>query len=440
MEKFPMTLKPLLLAAVAAVALPAAAQTEIQWWHSMTGALGERVTEFANGFNASQKDYKIVPVYKGSYPESMTAAIAAYRAGTAPHIVQVFEVGTATMMSAKGAIKPVYQLMNESGVKWDPKAYVGAVAGYYTDRKGNMLSMPFNSSTPVYYINKDAFKKAGLDPNVAPKTWKEFAVTAGKLKASGQECVYTTGWPSWVHVENFSAWHNLPIGTAENGIASVNTEFKINSPAHVAHIEMLAGFAKNGWFTYAGRRNEAEAKFFSGECAMLTSSSAAQANIRKNAKFEFSVNFLPYNDAIAGAPQNSIIGGASLWVLGGKKPAEYKGVAQFMAYLSQPELQAQWHQMTGYVPITNAAAELTKKAGYYEKNPGTDIAVLQLNNQAPTANSKGLRFGNFVQGRTVIEEEIESVLAGKKDAKTAMDDAVKRGNDILKRFAATAKE
>jgi sn-glycerol 3-phosphate transport system substrate-binding protein len=440
MEKLTMTLKPLFLAALAAVALPAAAQTEIQWWHSMTGALGERVTEFANGFNASQKDYKIVPVYKGSYPESMTAAIAAYRAGTAPHIVQVFEVGTATMMSAKGAIKPVYQLMNESGVKWDPKAYVGAVAGYYTDRKGNMLSMPFNSSTPVYYINKDAFKKAGLDPNVAPKTWKDFAVTAGKLKASGQECVYTTGWPSWVHVENFSAWHNLPIGTAENGIASANTEFKINSPAHVAHIEMLAGFAKNGWFTYAGRRNEAEAKFFSGECAMLTSSSAAQANIRKNAKFEFSVNFLPYNDSIPGAPQNSIIGGASLWVLGGKKPAEYKGVAQFMAYLSQPELQAQWHQMTGYVPITNAAADLTKKAGYYEKNPGTDIAVLQLNNKTPTANSKGLRFGNFVQGRTVIEEEMEAVFSGKKDAKTAMDDAVKRGNDILKRFAATTKE
>ena len=438
-----MKLKSLAVAASASAALlglPAQAQTEIQWWHSMTGALGERVTEFANGFNASQKDYKVVPVYKGSYPESMTAAIAAYRAGNAPHIVQVFEVGTATMMGAKGAIKPVYVLMKESGLKFDPKAYVSAVAGYYTDRKGNMLSMPFNSSTPVFYINKDAFKKAGLDPNVAPKTWKEFAVTAGKLKASGQECVYTTGWPSWVHVENFSAWHNLPIGTLENGIVGVDTQFTINTPAHVAHIEMLGQFAKNGWFTYAGRQNQAEAKFFSGECAMLTSSSAAQANIRKNAKFDFSVNFLPYNDSIKGAPQNSIIGGASLWVLSGKKPAEYKGVAQFFNYISQPELQAQWHQLTGYVPITNAAAELTAKTGYYEKNPGTDIAVKQLNNKPPTANSKGLRFGNFVQGRTVIEEEIEAVLAGKKDAKTAMDDANSRGNEILRKFAATNKD
>jgi sn-glycerol 3-phosphate transport system substrate-binding protein len=428
------------LATLASLALPAAAQTEIQWWHSMSGANGDRVTAMATGFNATQKDYKVVPVFKGQYADSMTAAIAAFRAGKAPHIVQVFEVGTATMMSAKGAIKPVAELMKESGVKFDPKVYVSAVAGYYTDRKGNMLSFPFNSSTPVFYVNKDAFKKAGLNPDTAPKTWNEFAITAGKLKASGQECVYTTGWPSWVHVENFSAWHNLPIATLENGIGGVGTEFKINSPAHVAHIAMLGDFAKNGWFTYGGRTNTAEAKFFSGECAMLTSSSAAQGNIRANAKFPFSINFLPYNDGIKGAPQNSIIGGASLWVMGGKKAAEYKGVAQFLSYLSGPELQAKWHQDSGYVPITNAAAELTLKSGFYDKNPGADVAVKQLNNKAPTGNSKGLRFGNYVQGRTVIEEEIESVLAGKKDAKTAMDDAVRRGNDILRKFEATAKE
>jgi sn-glycerol 3-phosphate transport system substrate-binding protein len=431
----------LALAALAGglLAAQAQAQVEIQWWHSMTGALGDRVNEIATGFNAGQKDYKIVPVFKGTYPESMTAAIAAYRAGNAPHIVQVFEVGTATMMAAHGAIKPVYQLMKEANEPFDPKAYLGPVAGYYTDRKGNMLSMPFNSSTTVFYVNKDAFKKAGLDPNQAPKTWKDFAIAAGKLKASGQQCVYTTGWPAWVHVENFSAWHNLPIGTLENGIGGVKTEFKINSPEHVAHVQMLADFAKNGWFTYAGRKNEAEAKFFSGECAMLTSSSGAQANIRKNAKFDFSVNFLPYHDEIKGA-QNSIIGGASLWVLGGKKPADYKGVAKFFTYLSQPALQARWHEQTGYVPITNAAFAAAQKAGYYEKVPGADIAIKQLTNKPPTPNSKGLRFGNYVQGREVIEEEMEAVFAGKKDAKTAMDDATRRGNDILRRFEAANKE
>ena len=426
-------------AVLAFVATAARAQTEIQWWHSMTGANNTGVNELAARFNAAQKEYKVVPVFKGSYPESMTAAIAAFRAGNPPHILQVFEVGTATMMAAGKAIKPVYQMMAEAKEPFNPKNYHPAVAGYYTDRKGNMLSMPFNSSTPVFYINKDAFKKAGLDPNVAPKTWKEFAVVAGKLKASGQQCVYSTGWPSWVHIENFSAWHNLPIGTQENGIAGFNTEFRVNSPQHVAHIDMLADFAKKGWFTYSGRRNEAEARFFSGECAMVTSSSAAQANIRRNAKFEFSVNFLPYNDEIKGAPQNSIIGGASLWVFSGKKPEEYKGVTKFFSYLSRPEVQAKWHQETGYVPITNAAYELTKKSGYYEKNPGTDIANRQLGNKPPTPNSKGLRFGNFVQGREVIEEEMEAVFAGRKPAKQAMDDAVKRGNEILRRFEAANK-
>jgi sn-glycerol 3-phosphate transport system substrate-binding protein len=414
------------------------AQTEIQWWHSMQGALNDKVVELANGFNASQKDYKVVPIFKGQYPESMTAAIAAFRAGNAPHILQVFEVGTATMMGAKGAIKPVYQMMKEAGEPFDAKNYLPAVAGYYADSKGNLLSLPFNSSTPVFYVNRDALKKAGLD-GAAPKTWKEFAVVAGKLKASGQQCVYTTGWPSWVHVENFSTWHNLPIGTRENGIAGTDTEFKINSPQHVKHVEMLADFVKKGWFTYSGRKNEAEARFFSGECALLTSSSGAQANIRRNAKFDFSVNFLPYHDEIKGAPQNSIIGGATLWVMSGKNPAEYKGVTKFFSYLSSPAVQLDWHKSTGYVPITNSAYEMAKKEGYYDKVPGADIAVRQLTNKPPTANSKGLRFGNYVQGREIIEEEMEAVFAGKKDAKAAMDDAARRGNEILRKFQAANK-
>ena len=417
----------------------AQAQTEIQWWHSMGGALGEKLNEVAGKFNASQKEYKINAVFKGSYPESMTAPIAAFRAGGAPHILQVFGVGTATMMGAKGAIVPITKVMADAKEPFEPKAYLPAVAGYYTDSKGNMLSFPFNSSTVLFYINKDAFKKAGLDPEKAPKTWKEFGIAAGKLKASGQSCVYTTSWPSWMHIENFSAWHDVPIGTKQNGMGGMDAQFTINSPLHVRHISMLADFAKNGWFTYAGRTNQGDAKFSSGECAMFTGSSGAQAGIKKAAKFEWSVNFMPYHDDVKGAPQNSIIGGASLWVMGGKKPAEYKGVAKFMAYLSQPEVQMEWHTATGYVPITMVSYDMTRKSGFYDKNPGADMAVKQLNNKVPTANSKGLRFGNFVQGREVIEEELEAIFAGKKDAKAGLDEAVKRGNEILRKFQAANK-
>lgn len=425
-----------LAAALAAVASPVAAQTEIQWWHSMGGALGEALNELAGKFNASQKDYKVVATYKGSYPESMTAAIAAFRAGQAPHLLQVFEVGTATMMAAKGAIKPVYQLMKEQGEPFDPKAYLPVVTGYYSDPQGNMLSFPFNSSTVMFYINKDAFRKAGLDPNKAPRTWKEVQAAADKLKAAGQECVYTTSWPSWKHIENFSAWHNLPIGTKENGFGGLDTQFTFNSPLHVRHITMLADMAKKGQFTYAGRTNQGDAKFSSGECAMFTGSTGAQAGIRKAAKFDWSINFIPYHDDVPGAPQNSIIGGASLWVMSGRKAEEYKGVARFLAFLSRPEIQMEWHVKTGYVPITMAAYEMTKKSGFYEKDPGAELAVKQLTNKPPTANSKGLRFGNFVQGRTVIEEELEAAFAGKKSPKAALDDAVRRGNEILRQFEA----
>jgi sn-glycerol 3-phosphate transport system substrate-binding protein len=415
------------------------AQTEIHWWHSMGGALGERLAELAGKFNASQKDYKVVTVFKGTYPESMTAAIAAFRAGNAPHLLQVFEVGTATMMAAKGAIVPVAKVMADAKEPFDPKAYLPTVAGYYTDTKGNMLSFPFNSSTIMFYVNKDAFKRAGLDPNKPPRTWKEVRAAGDKLKAAGQGCVYTTSWPSWMHIENFSAWHNVPIGTKENGMGGFDTQFVINSPLHVRHLSMLGEMAKQGQFTYAGRTNQGDAKFTSGECAMYTGSTGAQATIRKGAKFDWSINFIPYHDDVKGAPQNSIIGGASLWVMGGKKPEEYRGVAKFFAYLSRPEVQMEWHTATGYVPITQAAYEMTRKSGFYQKDPGAELAVKQLTNKAPTANSKGLRFGNFVQGREVIEEEMEAVFAGRKDAKAALDDAVRRGNDILRKFEAANK-
>jgi len=426
------------LAVAGTFAAPVQAQTEIQWWHSMGGALGERVKAIADKFNASQKDFAVVPVYKGSYPVSMTAAIAAFRAKNPPHIVQVYEVGTATMMAAKGAIVPVAEVMKGSGAKFDPKAYLPTVTGYYTDLQGNMLSLPFNSSTALFYINKDAFKKAGLPP-VAPKTWKELRAAADKLKAAGQECVYTTSWPSWVHVENFSAWHNVPIGTKQNGMGGFDTVFEFNSPLHVRHVQMLADMAKQGLFTYAGRTSQGDAKFNGGECAMFTGSASAIGGIKKAGKVDWSVNFLPYHDDVKGAPQNSIIGGASLWVMAGKPKGDYKGVAKFLAFLSLPETQVEWHTGTGYVPITLAAYEQTRKSGFYDQNPGFDVAIKQLTLHNPTANSKGLRFGNFVEIRDIIKEELEAAFSGKKTAKVALDDAVARGNDSLRKFEAANK-
>jgi sn-glycerol 3-phosphate transport system substrate-binding protein len=421
-------------AALIGFAAHAQAVTEIQFWHSMTGKLGDKVNEIATKFNATQSDYKVVPVYKGQYDESMAAAIAAYRAGNPPQIVQVFEVGTATMMSAKGAVKPVYQLMAESGENFDPKAFLGAVYGYYSDTQGRLLSMPFNSSSQVLYINDDAFKKAGLDPNKPPSTWPEVGAAAEKLKASGASCAFTTGWQSWVQLESFSAWHNVPFATKENGFGGLDTRMEFNGPLQVKHIGMLGDWSKKGLFTYAGRKDEPLAKFTSGDCAMITTSSGSYSNIKANAKFNWRVARLPYWSDVKGAPQNTIIGGATLWVLTQKDPAMYKGIAKFFTFLSSPEIQADWHQSTGYVPITVAAYELSKSQGFYEKNPGFDIAIVELTNKPPTPNSKGVRFGNFVGIRNVIDEELEEVWSGKKTAKQALDEAVSRSNDLLEKF------
>jgi sn-glycerol 3-phosphate transport system substrate-binding protein len=428
-----MKLKLSALVLAAAWSLGAQAQTEIQWWHSMTAVNGQWVNDLAKDFNASQKDFKIVPVFKGSYDESMTAAIAAFRAGNAPHILQVFEVGTATMMASKGAVVPVGKVMTDAGFKFNPKAYVPAVAGYYTAPNGQMLSFPFNSSTTIGYYNKDAFKAAGMDPEKAPTTWPEWISAAAKMKASGHKCPMTLAWQGWTQLESFSAWHNVEFATKQNGLAGLDARMKVNSPLHVRHIENLANAAKQGLFVYKGRGSVPQASFTSGECAMIQTSSGFYGDVAKNAKFNYGLVTLPYYPDVQGAPQNTVIGGASLWVMSGKKPEEYKGIATFFNYLSDPKVQSESHKRTGYLPITMEAFKLTETGGFYKEHPGTDIAVNQMIRKV-TDKSRGIRLGNYVQIRTIEDEELEQVWNGKKTAKEGLDAIVKRGNELLVRF------
>jgi len=430
-----MSFKNLTLTLLACGALSTASQaaTTIQWWHAMTGPLNDKVNDLANKFNASQSEYKVVPAFKGNYDETLAAGIAAFRAKEPPAILQVFEVGTATMMNSKGAIRPVATVMKEAGEKFDPRIYIPAVAGYYTSAKGEMLSFPFNSSTTVFYYNKDAFKKAGLDPSKPPKTWPELFADAKKLKDVAHITAFTTDWQAWVQVESFSAYHNTLYATKDNGFGGLDARLVFNTPLEVQHITNLQKMIQDGTFSYGGRKSESQAKFFTGECAMCMGSSSSLAAIRQNAKFSFGVAPLPYYPEAKGAPQNTIIGGASLWVMNGRPAAEYKGVAKFFTFLSRPEIQADWHQSTGYLPITLAAYELTKQSGYYEKNPGADVSVQAMVVKV-TNKSRGVRLGYLPQIRMILDEELEAVWAGKKAPKEALDEAVARGNEQLERF------
>ena len=422
------------LAATMALSDAASAATEIHWWHAFTGRLGDLLAEQVESFNASQSDYVVVASHKGNYSETLNAGIAAFRAGEQPHILQVFEVGTATMMSAEGAIKPVYEVMAESGLEFDPSVYLAAVKGYYTTTDGEMLSLPYNSSTPVLYVNKDAFSGAGLDPEMDLSTWEQVGEALDALKAAGHGCPITTAWQSWVHLENLSAYHNAAFATQENGFAGLDTELALNGPVQVAHLTAMGQWAADGKFIYGGRRNESGAQFRAGECALFTESSAGYAGVKSEAQFEFAIRPLPYWGSVEGAPQNTIIGGASLWVMTGHEAEEYKGVAAFMNFLSSSDIQAKWHQDTGYLPITLAAYEQTKAEGFYEENPGTDIAIIQMTGKEPTGNSKGLRLGSFDQIRAIIDEELEAIWSGDKDAQAAMDSAKSRGDELLRRF------
>jgi sn-glycerol 3-phosphate transport system substrate-binding protein len=187
-------------------------------------------------------------------------------------------------------------------------------------------------------------------------------------------------------------------------------------------------------YDYSGRGQSAEPRFQKGECGIFIGSSATRADIKANSKFEVGYGMMPYYPDVSGAPQNTIIGGATLWVLCDRPRAEYTGVAKFFAYLSKPEVQAAWHQNTGYLPITRAAFDLTRAQGFYDRNPGTAISIEQMTLKPPTENSKGIRLGSFVLIRDAIDEELEQVFSGKRTAQVALDLAVERGNRLLRQF------
>jgi sn-glycerol 3-phosphate transport system substrate-binding protein len=412
----------------------AAAQQEIQFWHAMGGALGGELDALVQRFNDAQKDFRIVAEHKGSYEDVMIGALAAQRGGGGPHLVQVYEVGTAHMMAAKSAVRPVAQVLAENGERIEAKSFLPAVAGYFSDGAGQLLALPFNISTPILFYNKDAFRKAKLDPDKPPKTWYEMPKAMGALLEAGFDCAYTTVWPAWVHIENMSTWHNQDFATKENGLGGLDAKLTFNTHLMVRHVSLLSSWARAGYFTYSGRRVEGERRFEKGECAMVSAASSSYAELRSAAKFDFGVAQLPYYDDIRGAPHHSMIGGAGLWVLAGKKSTEYRGVAKFLAWLARPEVQAEWHQRTGYVPVTRAAYEMTAQKGFYREHPGHEIAIKQLLLNNPTRESRGIRLGRMEQIRLILEQELESVWDGTVAPKLALDRAAERGDALLRQF------
>ncbi len=431
-----------LIAGAAALGLHSRARAQagrarVVFWHAMNGALNDEVNRICAAFNAAQADAEVVPVFKGTYPETLTAAIAAWRAGQAPHLVQMYEVGTGSMLAAGPAVKQTWQLIQESGIAIDPAAYIGAVRGYYSLPDGRLASMPFNSSTSVMWLNADALERAGLDPAKPPATWPEVIAAAQAVRAkSAAPTAATTSWFPWIQLEQFAAMHDLPFATKANGFEGLDTALLVNAPPFVKQLDRILAMAKEGTFRYAGRDIAPDPLFYSGEAAISFNSSGSRADIVKNAKFRWLEAPLPYDPELTAAPINSIIGGASLWTMTapGRTPAEYKGVAQFLAFIAQPARDAEWHQNTGYVPVTLAGYEESKRQGYYDKNPGADVPIKQLTRGTVTPNSRGFRLGRMPELRNIVYEEVERALQGQQGAQAALDSVVSRGNRVLREF------
>jgi sn-glycerol 3-phosphate transport system substrate-binding protein len=427
----------LLAAPFIAPSVRAQGRTEIQFWYGLGGALGERVAEQVTRFNESQSRFRVNANFRGSYVEVMTGSIAAWRAGTPPHIAQVFEVGTATMMAAGPAIRPTHELLGEAGITLDPKRYLAGVRGYYSDTQGRLISMPHNSSSAVLWINLDAFEKAGLSTSDLPKTWAEIRAAAQKIKATNAaEIPISTAWPTWVMFEQMSSIHDVGLATKANGFEGLDAQMNLGAPIFAKHTNMLLEMQREGSFVYGGRDGDGFASFPAGKAAMSFNSSAGRAQVQRDAKFRWASVALPYHGDVTQSPRNGVIGGASLWTLTARNRTaeEYRGVAEFYRFISEVEQDKWWHHVTGYVPLTLAAYEASRAEGFYTQNPGADAAIIQLSRAEPTPNSQGFRLGGFVEIRNIIQEELERGFQGQQNAETLLANANRRADVVLRNF------
>jgi sn-glycerol 3-phosphate transport system substrate-binding protein len=409
------------------------ARSDVHFWHAMTGQLNDAVHTLARKFNERQSEYEVKPLYKGTYPETLMAAMAAYRSNTPPHIVQVFDVGTQTMLLS-GVIVPVFQLMKEQGMVIDWSDFIQPVLSYYS-KDNRLYSMPFNSSTPILYYNKDAFQKAGLSPDRPPTTWKEVGEFSRRIISAGAaKYGFSTGWPSWILFENMAAWHDLPFATNQNGFGGFDTQLLIDNEFQLKLVGRLVSWQAENIYSYGGRMGDPDPKFISGECAMYLQSSALIGGFARSIRFKWGTGQLPH----WGPPYKkgtSIPGGATLWVMQGLSPTDYRGIARFFKFVAEPDQQAVWHQTTGYVTITNASLKYLGQTNHFLRNPDQWTAFAQLTSGNNTQNTRGIRLGNFVAVREIIEDELENILARKKSVLQGLNDAVAKGNQILKVFA-----
>lgn len=435
----------LLASAVAALALASGAEaqerTKFEFWYGLTGKLGDVVQKHCQLFNESQDKYEAVCVGQGGYDKAEQNTIAAYRAKQHPTVVQIYDAGTVNFLLS-GAIYPAVKFDKDYGLNIDWKAYFPGIANYYATSAGEMWSFPYNSSSAVFYWNKDTWAKIGKTE--APKTWAELGEDIKAMKAAGVDCGFAFDFDTWPNMEQFSAVNNLPIATLDNGYGGLGAELTVNKTAFVDHMKDYKAWLDAG---YARIQNSQVGKtlvqsFSDGTCASTISSIADHATIKSTQVegLNWGVAMLPVIDA--SKRTNSMVGGASLWIMEGKSKEEYEAAAAFLKYVTAPDTGEKYiAENTGYIPVTTKGFELLKASGFYDdpRYAGREVAIQSLTASPVGPLTRGIRLGNFTSIRAEMRAELEAAFTGQKDMQTAIDAAVDRGNQILRRYEQTYK-
>lgn len=397
-----------------------AAPNDIIFWHSMAGQLGEEVNRLAQQFNHSQTDYRVIPIYKGDYAESLTSFAAAFRAKHPPQLIQVFEVGTSVMQSPKGIIKPVDVLMREQGMSIAKSQFFPAVLEKYSDN-GVLLAMPFNISVPVLFYDADVLAPFGVSSKSFPRTWDSLESLAKSLHDAGFACTYTTAYPAWILIESYLALHGLTVMEGDS--------VTYNNKHMMSYIERMRHWQKKHYFEYGGRGDDATVLFTSGRCPIFSQSSGAYVGLSELVPFRLGVAPMPVDVSASASRHNNVVGGAALWVVAGQSSEMERGIAQFLVFLAQPAIQKSWYEHTGYLPLETQFNSSQDK----HSHSILGIAAFDLDNDKEE-HHQTLQPGPQNQIRAINEQMLEAVFSGMMSTKDAMDNAVLRANHVLRRF------
>ena len=270
-----------------------AVSNDLELAHNLGPAGEERLQAVVDRFNKeSGGTLKLVRHQRGQKPAGL-------------NLIRRYDM--ADVLAQPKSFVPLHDMMSKAGVPLNVSDLSSDLKAGGVDAKGRLVSLPLAYSTPVLFFNKNAMRKAKLDPEQPPKTWFEMQGMLDKLQEAGYACPYTTSWPVWVHIDNVSAVSGVP-AVSEKGVLT------FNGLPQVKHVAMMATWAKAGYFRTFGRRDEASAKFHEGECAMITTDSREVTDFRDAKGVELGVAPLPFHDDVYGGRQNTLADGASLWV------------------------------------------------------------------------------------------------------------------------------